>query len=81
MRMAEKKPFALRIDAETMKAIEKWAADEFRSVNGQIEWLLHRALREAGRIRREPDVGPKVRTDDDHAASGASNDNDLPDKR
>lgn len=49
--MAEKKPFALRIDAVTMKALEKWAADEFRSVNGQIEWLLHKALREAGRIR------------------------------
>jgi hypothetical protein len=56
--MAEKKPFALRIDATTMKAIEKWAADEFRSVNGQIEWVLHQALREAGRIRREPDSGP-----------------------
>jgi hypothetical protein len=51
MRMAEKKPFALRIDATTMKAIEKWAADEFRSVNGQIEWVLHRALRDAGRLR------------------------------
>ncbi len=39
-----------------MKAIEKWAADEFRSVNGQIEWILDRALREAGRIksRQEP---------------------------
>lgn len=49
--MAEKKPFALRIDAATMKALEKWAADEFRSVNGQIEWVLHKALREAGRIK------------------------------
>ena len=34
-----------------MKAIEKWAADEFRSVNGQIEWMLHHALRQEGRIR------------------------------
>ena len=34
-----------------MKAIEKWAADEFRSVNGQIEWVLHRALKEAGRLK------------------------------
>jgi hypothetical protein len=50
--MAEKKSFALRIDAETMRAIEKWAADEFRSVNGQIEWVLHRALRDVGRLRR-----------------------------
>jgi hypothetical protein len=56
--MAEKKPFALRMDAATMKAIEKWAADEFRSVNGQIEWVLHRALREAGRIQREPEMRP-----------------------
>jgi len=58
MRMAEKKPFALRIDAVTMKAIEKWAADEFRSVNGQIEWLLHRALKEAGRAKSRSDSDP-----------------------
>ena len=58
--MAEKKPFALRIDATTMKALEKWAADEFRSVNGQIEWILHRALREAGRIKdKNPREGEK----------------------
>lgn len=37
-----------------MKAIEKWAADEFRSVNGQIEWILHRALKEAGRVKDRP---------------------------
>lgn len=56
--MGDKKPFALRIDAATMKAIEKWAADEFRSVNGQIEWMLHKALREAGRIKeRSPREG------------------------
>ena len=60
--MAEKKSFALRIDAETMKAIEKWAADEFRSVNGQIEWILHRALRESGRLRREPGTGAENKT-------------------
>lgn len=49
--MSEKKPFVLRIDSETMKAIEKWAADEFRSVNGQIEWILHKSLKEAKRIK------------------------------
>ncbi|HSH66055.1 MAG TPA: Arc family DNA binding domain-containing protein [Bacteroidia bacterium] len=49
--MSEKKPFALRIDSETMKAIEKWAADEFRSVNGQIEWMLHKSLKEAKRLK------------------------------
>lgn len=53
--MAEKKSFALRIDAGTMKAIEKWAADEFRSVNGQIEWILDRALKEVGRIKSKHD--------------------------
>jgi hypothetical protein len=49
--MADKKPFVLRIDAETMKRIEKWAADEFRSVNGQIEWILNKCLKEAGRMK------------------------------
>ncbi|MBA3707002.1 MAG: Arc family DNA binding domain-containing protein [Bacteroidetes bacterium] len=49
--MADKKAFALRIDSETMKAIEKWAADEFRSVNGQIEWMLHNSLKEAKRVK------------------------------
>ncbi len=44
-----KKSFALRIDEATFAALEKWAADEFRSVNGQLEWLLSRALKEAGR--------------------------------
>ena len=49
--MSEKKSFALRIDSETMKAIEKWAADEFRSVNGQIEWMLSASLKDAKRLR------------------------------
>ena len=47
--MAKKKAFVLRINPETMEALEKWAADEFRSVNGQIEWIIDRALKEAGR--------------------------------
>jgi hypothetical protein len=47
--MSSKKAFALRIDAELMKAVEKWAADEFRSTNGQIEWIINQALKEAGR--------------------------------
>ena len=49
--MAEKKSFALRIDSETMKAIEKWAADEFRSINGQIEWMLNKGLNDSGRLK------------------------------
>ena len=47
--MPAKKPFVLRIDTETLKAVEKWAADEFRSVNGQLEYLIDKALRESGR--------------------------------
>ena len=43
------KSFVLRIDSETMGAIEKWAADEFRSVNGQILYLLDQALKKNGR--------------------------------
>lgn len=47
--MAEKKNFVLRLSPEMYAALEKWAADEFRSVNGQLEWLLDNALKNAGR--------------------------------
>jgi hypothetical protein len=47
--MSEKKPFVLRIDQEKLKALEKWASDEFRSTNGQIEYILDQALKKAGR--------------------------------
>ena len=47
--MAERKPFLLRLDREIHAALERWAADELRSVNGQIEYLLRRALAAAGR--------------------------------
>jgi hypothetical protein len=50
-----RKPFALRIDSDTLKALEKWAADEFRSVNGQIEWILNQSLKDAGRSKSKPD--------------------------
>ena len=50
-----KKSFALRINAEILAAVEKWAADEFRSVNGQIEWMLNKSLRDAGRLRKKKD--------------------------
>jgi len=46
-----KKTFALRIDPKTMAALEKWAADEFRSVNGQLEWIINKALKEAKRLK------------------------------
>ena len=47
--MAERKAFLLRIDPALWEALEKWAADELRSVNGQIEYLLARAVESAGR--------------------------------
>lgn len=47
----QKKTFVIRIDPGKFSAIEKWAADEFRSTNGQIEWILDQALRKSGRIR------------------------------
>lgn len=43
------KSFVLRVDAETMDALEKWAADEFRSINGQLQWIIAEALRKSGR--------------------------------
>ncbi|RHJ91152.1 Arc family DNA-binding protein [Parabacteroides bouchesdurhonensis] len=47
------KNFILRIDAEMMEAIEAWAADEFRSTNGQIQYILDQALRKAGRLKKK----------------------------
>ncbi len=49
--MAEKKKFLLRIDDKTYSALEKWAADEFRSINAQIEFLLKDLLKENGRLK------------------------------
>jgi hypothetical protein len=59
--MSGKKPFVLRIDPVKLKAIEKWAADEFRSTNGQIEYILDQALRTAGRWKEK--IPPKDTTD------------------
>jgi hypothetical protein len=53
--MANKKSFVLRIDEDVYKALEKWASDDFRSVNGQIEWLISKQLRAAGRARKDKD--------------------------
>ena len=50
------KSFILRVDGDTMNAIEAWAADEFRSTNGQLQWIITEALRKAGRL-------PKKRTE------------------
>ena len=51
--MPKKKAFALRINEDMMKAIEKWASDEFRSTNGQIEWMLMQELKKANRAPKK----------------------------
>ncbi len=48
--MAEKKPFLLRVDRDLLDAVQRWASDDLRSVNGQIEYLLRDALKRAGRV-------------------------------
>ena len=47
--MSKKKAFALRINEDMLKAVEKWASDEFRSTNGQIEWMLMQFLKDNNR--------------------------------
>lgn len=47
------KSFVLRVDAETMSALERWAADEFRSINGQLQWIINEALRKNGRLKEK----------------------------
>ncbi len=55
--MADKKAFALRLGADVMEALQRWADDELRSVNGQVEYVLRDALRRAGRLK-SPSVEP-----------------------
>ncbi len=57
--MSAKKTFVLRIEEELYKALEKWAGDEFRSVNGQIEWIIDKTLKEAGRQKKNKTDGEK----------------------
>jgi hypothetical protein len=61
--MAERKPFLLRLDPETFAALQAWAADDLRSVNGQVEFLLRRALRDAGRLPGRGGAGRGVAAD------------------
>lgn len=46
------KNFVLRVDAATMDALEKWASDEFRSTNGQLQWIITEALNKSGRLKK-----------------------------
>jgi len=79
--MTARKPFLLRLDPATLEALQAWAADDLRSVNGQVEFLLRRSLREAGRLRSGSRAGagsspdPNDRTArDDRSPDAASPD-------
>ena len=54
--MAARKAFALRIDEKTLQAMQRWANDDLRSLNAQIEFVLREALRKSGRLPRQPAV-------------------------
>lgn len=62
--MANKKAFPLRIDSQVYAALEQWAADEMRSVNGHIEFLLRDALKRSGRLKRERTAAEKEENND-----------------
>jgi len=53
--VSKRKSFVLRIDPVVFKQIEKWADDEFRSVNGQLEWMINKSLKDAKRLPKRKD--------------------------
>lgn len=57
--MSEKKAYPLRINAEVLAAVQRWADDELRSVNAQIEYVMRDALRKAGRLKAPGDTAPE----------------------
>jgi hypothetical protein len=61
--MSKKKAFALRVNEDMLKAIEKWASDEFRSTNGQIEWMLMQYLKDH---KRDPKPKKNNNKESDH---------------
>lgn len=54
--MTKKKTFVLRISPEMLAAVEKWAADDFRSINGQLEWIISTALKDAKRLKSTTEI-------------------------
>ena len=59
--MAARKPFLLRLDPETFEALQRWANDDLRSINGQVEFVLRRALQDGGRLKRPGTRGTGAR--------------------
>lgn len=70
--MAERKSFLVRIDGQVLDAMRQWASDDLRSLNGQVEFVLRRALRERGRLASPPDSlikhGDSADTSDEESA-------------
>jgi hypothetical protein len=60
--MAERRPFLLRVDAELLEAVQRWANDDLRSLNAQIEFILRRTLQDAGRLSRSQKPESRTRT-------------------
>jgi hypothetical protein len=58
--VAERKPFLLRVDRKVLDAVQRWANDDLRSLNGQIEFLLRKSLREAGRMKNGSGKAPSA---------------------
>ncbi|NJL13488.1 MAG: Arc family DNA-binding protein [Microscillaceae bacterium] len=69
--MSKKKGFALRLDAELLEAVEKWAADEFRSTNGQLEWIIYQALLQANRLKKPKDKSNAAQPSEEEDTSGS----------
>ena len=61
--MEERKPFLLRIDGRTLDAVRQWADDDLRSLNGQIEFILRKALQERGRLKQSRPRADEPRSD------------------
>ena len=65
--MAERKPFLLRVDREVLDAVQRWANDDLRSLNAQIEFVVRRALQQQGRLRAGAAGPPAAEPPPDHA--------------
>jgi len=61
--MSTKKSFVLRLNAEMYESLEKWAEDEYRSTNGQLEWIISEALKKAGRLKKTKEERLKNKED------------------
>ena len=68
--MADRKPFLLRIDRDVLDDLQRWADDELRSVNGQIEFVLRRALEGAGRAKKAGGAGGAGRSGESGGSTG-----------